>query len=116
MWESKRWSDQRFVGMKRLSMLTSMSRIEDAIEQFAAALERLEAQIHARNPGAVPAPPLSNDVRAQMDKLKAERTLLEEELEALRGENERLAGLAGEASRQIDTAIEDMRSVLKRAS
>jgi Domain of unknown function (DUF4164) len=97
-------------------MLTIMSRIEDAIEQFSAALERLEARIHARNPGAVPAPPLSNDVRAQFDKLKAERALLAEELESVRGENERLAGLAGEASHQLDTAIEDMRSVLKRAS
>ena len=101
---------------KRLSMLTIMSRIEEAIEQFGAALERLEAGIHARNPGAVPAPALSNEMRAQLDKLKAERAILAEEVETLRAENDRLAGLAGDASRQLDTAIEDMRTVLKRAS
>ena len=97
-------------------MLTSMSRIDEAIEMFGAALERLEGCIDARNPGAVPAPALSNEVRAQVDKLKAERSLLAEELETFRSENERLAGLAGEATRQLDTAIEDMRGVLKRAS
>jgi Domain of unknown function (DUF4164) len=97
-------------------MLRPMSRIEEAIEEFGAALERLEARINARNPGAVPAPALSNETRAQIDKLKAERVLLHEEIETLRGENERLAGLAGEASRQLDTAIDDMRNVLKRAS
>jgi uncharacterized phage infection (PIP) family protein YhgE len=97
-------------------MLTSMSRIDEAIEQFGAALERLETGINARNPGAVPAPALSNEMRAQLDKLKAERALLAEEVETLRAENDRLAGLAGDASRQLDTAIDDMRVVLKRAS
>jgi len=93
-----------------------MSRIEDAIEQFGAALERLERCIHARNPGAVPVPAASNEVRAEMDKLKGERAMLIDEVEALRGENDRLAKLTGEASRQLDVAIEDMRGVLKRAS
>jgi prefoldin subunit 5 len=56
-------------------------------------------------------------VRAiQVDKLKAERALLQQEVEALRAENERLAALAGDAARQLDTAIDDMRTVLTRAS
>jgi len=93
-----------------------MSRIEEAIEQFGAALERLEQCIHARNPGAVPLPAMSNEVRAEVDKLKAERAMLADEIETLRSENERLASLAGEATRQLDVAIEDMRGVLKRAS
>ena len=93
-----------------------MSRIEEAIEQFGAALERLEQSIDARNPGAVPLPAMSNEVRAEVDKLKAERAMLADEIEILRGENERLAGLAGEATRQLDVAIEDMRGMLKRAS
>jgi hypothetical protein len=97
-------------------MLTDMSRLEDAINEFAAALEGLEGNIHARNPGAVPMLALSNEVRAELDKLRAERALLSDEAETLRAENERLAGLAGEASRQLDTAIEDMRIVLQRAS
>jgi len=97
-------------------MLTVMSRIEESIEAFAKALERLEAGIRARNPGAVPAPALSNEIRSQMDKLKAERAILQEEVEVLRAENERLAILAGDAARQLDTAIDDMRTVLKRAS
>jgi len=96
--------------------VNSMSRIEEAIGHFAAALERLEKSIHARNPGAVPLPAMSNEVRAEVDKLKAERALLAEEVETLRSENERLASLAGEASRQLDGAVEDMRGVLKRAS
>lgn len=96
--------------------VNGMSRIDEAIEQFAAALERLEQRIHARNPGAVPLPAASNEVRAEMDKLKAERALLAEEIETLRGENDRLAKLTGEASRQLDVAMEDMRGVLKRAS
>ena len=96
--------------------VNDMSRIEEAIGQFGAALERLERSIHARNPGAVPLPAMSNEVRAEVDKLKAERALLADEVEALRTENERLAGLAGEATRQLDVAIEDMRVVLKRAS
>ena len=116
MWESKNESEQSFVPVKRLTMLTNMSRIEEAIEQFGAALERLEQRIHARNPGAIPLPAVSNEVRAEMDKLKAERAMLADEIETLRGENERLASLTSEASRQLDTAIEDMRGVLKRAS
>lgn len=93
-----------------------MSRIEEAIEQFGAAIECLEQRIHARNPGAVPVPAVSNELRAEMDKLKAERAMLADEIETLRGENERLAKLTGEAGRQLDVAIEDMRGVLKRAS
>jgi hypothetical protein len=93
-----------------------MSRLDEAIEQFGAVLERLEATIHTRNPGAIPAPAMSNEIRAQMEKLRAERALLAEELESVRGENDRLAGLAGEVTKQLDTAIEDMRGVLKRAS
>ncbi len=116
MWESKTESEQSFVRTKQLSMLTSMSRIEEAIEQFGLALERLEQCIQVRNPGAVPLPPVSSEVRAEMDKLKAERAMLADEIEILRGENERLAKLAGEASQQLDVAIEDMRGVLKRAS
>ena len=97
-------------------MLTIMSRLEDAINQFATALEALEQGVHARNPGAVPMLALSNEVRAEMDKLRAERVLLIEEMETLRGENDRLARLAGEASRQLETAIEDVQGVLQRAS
>lgn len=93
-----------------------MSRLESAINQFEAALEALEEGIHARNPGAVPTLALSGEVRAELDKLRAERAILTEEVEALRTENERLALLAGEASRQLDGAIEDMRGVLQRAS
>lgn len=96
--------------------VNGMSRIEEAIGQFGAALERLERSIHARNPGAVPLPAMSNEVRAEVEKLKAERTMLADEIETLRSENERLASLTGEASRQLETAIEDMRVVLKRAS
>lgn len=93
-----------------------MSRLEDAINQFATALETLEQNIHTRNPGAVPMLALSNEVRAEMDKLRAERALLQEEVETLKAENERLARLAAEASRQIEIAIDDMQGVLQRAS
>jgi hypothetical protein len=93
-----------------------MSRLEDTIRLFEASLDALERGIHGRNPGAVPLLALSNEVRAELDKLRAERALLSDEVETLRRENERLAGLAGEASRQLDTAIEDMRHVLQRAS
>lgn len=93
-----------------------MSRLEDAINQFATALETLEEGIHTRNPGAVPMLALSNEVRAEIDKLRAERALLLEEVETLKAENDRLAGLAGEASRQLDNAIDDMQTVLQRAS
>ena len=101
---------------KTTQYVNNMSRIEDAIGHFAVALERLEKSIQARNPGAVPLSAMSNEVRGELDKLKAERAMLADEVETLRTENERLAGLAGEASRQLDVAIEDMRGVLKRAS
>ena len=106
----------RLCASQTTQYVNGMSRIEEAIGHFAAALERLEKNIHARNPGAVPLPAMSNEVRAELDKLKAERVILAEEVETLRGENERLAGLAGEATRQLDVAMEDMRGVLKRAS
>ena len=99
-----------------ICMLTPMSRLETALEHFADALEALETGIHARNPGAVPTLALSNEVRAELDKLRAERAIMSEEVESLQSENGRLANLAGQASHQLEGAMEDVRVVLARAS
>jgi chromosome segregation ATPase len=93
-----------------------MSRLETAIDTFSEALQRLEGAIESRNPGAVPATALPPDAQDELERLRAERGRFEEEIAALKAENERLANLAGEATRQLDGAIEDMRTVLKQAS
>jgi len=87
-----------------------MTRLSDALAQFAAALEQLEAhagkQIACRREG--------ENSAAELDILKSEREKLVARIAQLEEENHALAGLTAEVEDRLDGAIAEIRGVLAR--
>ena len=87
-----------------------MTRLDDALARFSAALERLEIRVE------------EGDVRAQagadslseLSLLKAERERMLARIAELEEESRALAGLTGEVEGRLDGAIAEIREVLGR--
>jgi hypothetical protein len=87
-----------------------MTRLDDALARFSAALERLEIRVE------------EGDVRAQagadslseLSLLKAERERMLARIAELEEESRALAGLTGEVEDRLDGAVAEIREVLGR--
>ena len=87
-----------------------MSRLDDAMGRFGAALDRLEATVDARLAEANAPGGLGAELRA----LKEERARLVARIAGLEAESRTLAGLTEEVEDRLDGAISEIREVLGR--
>ena len=87
-----------------------MSRLDDALERFAAALGQLETTLEDRASVAREA----TDSTAELHLLKAERERLFARIAGLEEESRTLAGLTEEVEDRLDGAIAEIREVLGR--
>ena len=85
-----------------------MSRLDDALARFGAALDRLEASADARLAQAN-AP---GGLAAELGALKEERARLVARIAGLEAESRTLAGLTEEVEDRLDGAIAEIREVL----
>ena len=87
-----------------------MTRLDDALARFSAALDQLESRIEdasARAREAADSPVEISLLRAERERMCARIGELEEESRAL-------AGLTGEVEERLDGAIAEIRQVLSR--
>ena len=87
-----------------------MSRLDDALARFGAALDRLEASAQER----AARPRTSSGLAVEVSALKAERERLIARIAGLEEESRTLAGLTGEVEDRLDSAITEIREVLGR--
>ena len=87
-----------------------MSRLDDALGRFGAALDRLEAAADARL-AETNAP---GGMGAELRALKEERARLVARIAGLEAESRTLAGLTEEVEDRLDGAISEIREVLGR--
>jgi chromosome segregation ATPase len=87
-----------------------MSRLDDARERFAAALDRLDEAVEARL-AQTKAPA---GLTAELGALKEERARLVARIAGLEAESRNLAGLTEEVEDRLDTTIAEIREVLGR--
>jgi hypothetical protein len=85
-----------------------MSRLDDAMGRFGAALDRLEASANARLEQA----DMPRGGGAELSALKDERARLVARIAALEAESRTLAGLTEEVEDRLDGAISEIREVL----
>ncbi len=87
-----------------------MTRLDDALARFSAALERLETRVEEGN-ARVQA---GADSLLELSLLKAERDRMFTRIAELEEESRTLAGLTGEVEDRLDGAIAEIREVLGR--
>jgi len=87
-----------------------MSRFDDALARFSAALDELEAQASAR----IARDRDMADSAAESSLLKAERERLLARIAGLEEESRTLAGLTEDVEDRLDGAISEIRDVLGR--
>ena len=87
-----------------------MSRLDDALARFGAALDRLEASAEER----VARIRESEGAAAELSVLKAERERLVARIAGLEEESRNLAGLTEDVEDRLDGAITEIREVLGR--
>jgi hypothetical protein len=87
-----------------------MTRLDDALARFSAALDRLESRIEEANLRAQEAV----DSPAEISLLRAERERMCIRIGELEEESRALAGLTGEVEERLDGAIAEIREVLSR--
>jgi hypothetical protein len=87
-----------------------MSRLDDALGRFGAALDRLEASANARLEQA----DTPGGMGAELSALKDERARLVARIAGLEAESRTLAGLTEEVEDRLDGAISEIREVLGR--
>jgi cell division protein FtsB len=87
-----------------------MSRLDDALARFSAALDRLDAQAGER----IARDRDIQDSAAELNLMKAERERLYERIAGLEEESRTLAGLTEEVEDRLDGAISEIRDVLGR--
>jgi hypothetical protein len=87
-----------------------MSRLDDALARFGAALDRLEKTVDARlSQNAAP-----NGMAAELGAMKEERARLVARIAGLEAESRNLAGLTEEVEDRLDGTIAEIREVLGR--
>jgi predicted nucleic acid-binding Zn-ribbon protein len=87
-----------------------MSRLDDALKRFGAALDRLDGAVDARlSNGDAPA-----GLAAELSALKDERARLVARIAGLEAESRNLAGLTEEVEDRLDGTIAEIREVLGR--
>ena len=87
-----------------------MTRLDDALARFSAALDQLEGRVEEANARARAAA----DSPAEIHLLKAERERMRARIGELEEESRALAGLTGEVEERLDGAIAEIREVLSR--
>ena len=87
-----------------------MTRLDDALARFSAALERLETRVEEGNARAQ----AGVDSLSELSLLKAERERMCARIGELEEESRGLAGLTGEVEERLDGAIAEIREVLSR--
>ena len=87
-----------------------MTRLDDALARFSAALERLETRVEEGNARAQ----AGADSLSELSLLKAERDRMFNRIAELEEESRALAGLTGEVEDRLDGAIAEIREVLGR--
>jgi chromosome segregation ATPase len=87
-----------------------MTRLDDALARFSAALDRLENRVEEANARGQEA----GDSPAEISLLKAERERMCARIGELEEESRALAGLTGEVEERLDGAIAEIREVLSR--
>ena len=87
-----------------------MTRLDDALARFSAALERLETRVEEGNARAQ----AGADSLSELSLLKAERDRMFTRIAELEEESRALAGLTGEVDGRLDGAIAEIREVLGR--
>jgi flagellar biosynthesis/type III secretory pathway chaperone len=87
-----------------------MTRLDDALARFSAALERLETRVEEGN-ARVQA---GADSLSELSLLTAERERMLARIAELEEESRALAGLTGEVEDRLDGAIAEIREVLGR--
>jgi Domain of unknown function (DUF4164) len=87
-----------------------MTRLDDALARFFAALERLEIRFEEGDAGA----PADADSHSELGLLRAERERMFARIAELEEESRALAGLTGEVEGRLDGAISEIREVLGR--
>ena len=87
-----------------------MTRLDDALARFSAALDQLEGRVEEANARAreVAGTP------AEISLLKAERERMCARIGEMEEESRALAGLTGEVEERLDGAIAEIREVLSR--
>jgi hypothetical protein len=87
-----------------------MSRLDDALTRFSAALDRLEAEAGQRLARAQE----TNGSAAELSLLRSEREQLIARIAGLEEESRNLASLTEEVENRLDGAIAEIRDVLGR--
>jgi hypothetical protein len=87
-----------------------MTRLDDALARFSAALDRLESRVEEANLRAQEV----GDSPAEISLLRAERERMCIRIGELEEESRALAGLTGEVEERLDGAIAEIREVLSR--
>ena len=87
-----------------------MTRLDDALARFSAALERLESCVEEGNARAQ----AGGDLLSELTLLKAERDRMFTRIAALEEDSRMLAGLTEEVEDRLDSAISEIRDVLGR--
>ena len=90
--------------------IARMTRLDDALARFSAALDQLEGRVEEANARAREAA----DSPAEISILKAERERMCARIGELEEESRALAGLTGEVEERLDGAIAEIREVLSR--
>ena len=87
-----------------------MTRLDDALARFSAALERLESCVEEGNSRTQ----AGGDSLSELTLLKAERERMFTRIAELEEESRALAGLTGVVEDRLDGAIAEIREVLGR--
>ena len=87
-----------------------MTRLDDALARFSAALDQLEGRVEEASARAREAA----DSPAEISLLRAERERMCARIGELEEESRALAGLTGEVEERLDGAIAEIREVLSR--
>jgi chromosome segregation ATPase len=85
-----------------------MSQIEEAMERFSQALDRLEGALNKR----ADADKQTDTMRREVLALREDRSRLQSELEETRGAYEALDGAANDIGERVDRTIEELREIL----
>ncbi len=86
-----------------------MSRLDECMERFSKALDRLEATANRRLQRAKTVDNLEQELTA----LRQDRARLAQELDGIKAETKALEGVTDEVATRVDTAIRDIRAVLE---
>ncbi|MCP5432171.1 MAG: DUF4164 family protein [Alphaproteobacteria bacterium] len=85
-----------------------MSGLDEAMERFSQALDRLETSLARRVAGQR----ADSDLERELKALREDRARLQRELDAARSEYGRLEKVTDEVSERLDGTIGELRSVL----